>query len=269
MTALIFDRPALRRHRDRAAAGFAAHDFLVREAAERLVDRLEFVTRPFPVAVDLGCRTGLLAPLLAGRFGVETLVQVESAGGMLARAAGMRVQADEDLLPLAPASADLVLSNLALQWVNDLPGALAQIRAVLKPGGLFIATLFGGETLAALRHALLVAESEISGGASPRVSPVVDLPDAAALMQRAKFAAPVVDGDLLSVSYPHLFKLMADLRGMGETDAQLLRRRNFTRRSLFVRAAEIYADIAPASAGRIEARFQMITLTGWAPEGGG
>lgn len=269
MTALVFDRTALRRHRDRAAADFAAHDFLFRETAERLAERLDFMARPFPVAVDLGCRTGLFAPLLHGRAGIETLLQIEASPGMLARAEGLRVQADEDFLPLAPASVDLIVSNLALHWVNDLPGALLQIRQALKPGGLFLANLFGGETLAALRHALLTAELDLRNGASPRVSPVVDMADAATLMQRAGFAEPVVDGDLLDVSYPHLFKLMSDLRGMGETDCQILRGRHFTPRSLFMRAAQIYAETAPAAPGptgeaRIQANFQLITLTGWA-----
>ena len=178
----IFDRVAVRRHRDRAAADFAAHDFLFREIGERLADRLDDITRRFPVAVEIGARNGLMRGIMAGRGGIERLVETELSPAMLDRADGPRVRADEELLPFAEASLDLVISNLALHWVNDLPGCLAQIRRALKPDGLFLAALFGGETLHELGQALGEAEVAATGGMTPRISPYVDVRDAGALL---------------------------------------------------------------------------------------
>ena len=265
---IVFDRAAVRRHRDRAAAGFAGYDFLVREAAERLADRLEDVTRSFPVALDLGCHDGLLGRLLAGRGGIEVLVQGDLSPSMAAAAAAEErpaLAADEEALPFAPASFDLIVSVLSLHWVNDLPGALLQIRQALKPDGLFLGALLGGETLHELRRALLRAESEIEGGASPRCSPVVDLRDAGALLQRAGFALPVADLDRITVTYDEPLKLMRDLRGMGEANATRDRRRGFTRRETLLRAAANYQEDCGRVDGRLPASFEVITLTGWAP----
>jgi SAM-dependent methyltransferase len=277
----IFDRRVLRRHRDRAAPGIAAHDFLLREVAERLLDRLEDVRRRFPLALDLGCHHGVVAELLAGRGGVETLVQADLSPAMTRLAAvrgaawgaaGGRgvpaapaVVADEEALPFAEGSLDLVLSVLSLHWVNDLPGTLLQIARALKPDGLLLAAMIGGDSLRELREALLRAELEVEDGVSPRVSPLADVRDLGGLLQRAGFALPVVDVDSLTVTYPSALALMRELRGMGETGTDRNRRRGLTRRATLLRAAALYEEVHGDAAGRIPASVDILYLTGWAP----
>ena len=267
----IFDRRAVRHHRDRAAAGWPEFDFLFREAGERLADRLDDVTRRFPVALDLGCHDGLLGELIGRRGGIERLVRCDLSPAMAARAAarerpGATLVADEEALPFAAASFDLVLSNLSLHWVNDLPGCLLQIRRILKPDGLFIASLLGGGSLAELRQSLLQAELAERQGASPRVSPFADLADMAGLMQRAGFALPVADSDRLTVTYGDALRLMADLRGMGEANAVLARPRHFTSRRVLAAATAHYREQFADAEGRLPATFQIIFVTGWAPD---
>ncbi|MGF1631669.1 MAG: methyltransferase domain-containing protein [Kiloniellaceae bacterium] len=264
----IFDRRVLRHHRDRAAAGIAGHDFLIREVAERLLDRLEDIRRRFPLALDLGCHHGVVAQLLGGRGGVETLVQADISPAMTRLAAtrgGAFLTADEEALPFAEASLDLVLSVLSLHWVNDLPGSLLQIGRALKPDGLLLAAMIGGDSLKELREALMRAEMEIEGGVSPRVSPLADLRDMGGLLQRAGFALPVADLDSVTVTYPSALALMRDLRGMGETGCDRNRRRGMTRRATLLRAAAIYEETYADAAGRIPATFEVLYLTGWAP----
>jgi len=261
----VFDRRLLRRRRDRAAAGLDDVDFLFREAAERLADRLDDVTRRFPVALDLGCHTGLLGAALGGRGGIETLVSCDLSAAMAARAPGPRLVADEEALPFADASVDLVLSCLSLHWVNDLPGALTQIRRVLKPDGLLLASFLGGATLTELRQAWLEAEARIEGGAGPRVSPFADVRDAGGLLQRAGFALPVVDSDLLTVTYADPLRLMVEIKAMGEANAALEQRRGFTRRATLAEAAHIYRARFAGPDGRVPASFEIITMTGWRP----
>ncbi|MGE5442219.1 MAG: methyltransferase domain-containing protein [Bacteroidota bacterium] len=261
---LVFDRRSVRLHRERVAASLPQHDFLLREIGERLVDRLDDVRREFPIALDLGCRHGALAGDLAGR-GVQTLIHCDLAYGMVRRAAGLRVVADEEALPFAAASFDLVISLLNLHWVNDLPGALLQIRRALKPDGLFLAALFGGETLKELRRSLAEAEIAAEGGLSPRVSPFADVRDAGNLLQRAGFALPVADVETLTVSYADPFSLLADLRGMGETNAVLERRKTASRRATLFRAVELYEQFY-GNEGRVPATFQVVFLTAWAPD---
>ncbi len=260
-----FDRRAVRRHRDRAAAGFAASDFLFAEAAERLADRLDDMTRRFPLALDLGCHDGVLARTLDGRGGIETLVQLDLSPEMAAgaRRYSLAVAGDEERLPFGPGSFDAVLSCLSLHWVNDLPGTLIQARQALKPDGLFLAAMLGGGTLSELRGALLDAEIEAAGGASPRVSPFADLSDAAGLLQRAGFAMPVADVDTVTVTYESALTLFHDLRAMGETNALAARPRAFTRRAVLLGAAARYG--ACSQEGRIAATFRILFLTGWAP----
>jgi len=221
------------------------------------------VKRSFARVLDVGCRTGFLGELLRGRPGIEQVVGLELSSAMAARSGAGVVVGDEELLPFADQKFDLVVSNLALHWTNDLPGALAQLRRALKPDGLLLAAMFGGETLAALRAALIEAELGETGGASPRVSPVADLRDAGMLLQRAGFELPVVDGDLITVSYADVLALMRDLRGMGETNAVAERARTLTRRGVLARAAAAYPD--RDADGRIQAGFQVIFLTGWSP----
>ena len=272
----VFDRAAVRVHRDRAARLPTEHDFLVHEAADRLLDRLDDVKRQFPKGLDLGCRTGILADALSGRGGVESLLHADISWEMIRTLMssprpqgiprGTCVVADEELLPFASASFDIILSNLSLHWTNDLPGALAQLNRTLKPDGLFLATLFGGDTLWELRDSLLQAEAEVDGGASPRVSPFVDVRDAGDLLNRARFTLSVADVDSVTVSYPDIFRLMTDLRGMGETNSTHARRRTFTRREVLLRAGALYQELHGDQDGRLPATFQIITLTGWAPD---
>ncbi|MEX2629840.1 MAG: methyltransferase domain-containing protein [Tistlia sp.] len=263
-----FDRAVVRRHRERAAAAWPAHDFLVREVAGRLAERLDDIRRSFPLALDLGCHGGELMQAMAGRGGIERTVACDLSEAMARRAAATgaaALVADEEALPFDAGSFDLVASALSLHWVNDLPGALLQIRRALKPDGLFLAALLGGETLGGLRAALVEADGEISGGAGPRVSPFADLRDVGGLLQRAGFALPVVDSDTLEVTYESALALMRDLRGMGESSALAAGRKGFTRRETLLRAAELYAEHFAGPDGRVSASFQVLYLTAWAP----
>jgi len=262
----VFDRRAVRAHRDRAAPGFAAHDYLFAEVAGRLADRLGDVKRDFPLALALGCR-GLGRRIEAtGRVGA--VIRADLSPALLAACAGegARVACDEEALPIGEARLDLVVGCLSLHWVNDLPGALVQIRRALKPDGLFLAAMLGGDTLIELRRAFLEAEAAEEGGASPRTSPFAELADAAALLQRAGFALPVADCDTITVTFPDPFALMRDLRAMGETGASLARRKGFTRRATIFAMVERYRALFGDKAGRIPATFQAIFLTGWAPD---
>jgi len=267
----IFDRRAVRLHRERAAGTLAAHDFLLREVAGRLAERLDDMTRKFPLALDLGCHDGALGRALredGGRAGIETLVQADlspAMAGLAAAGGGPALTADEEALPFAAGAFDAVFSLLSLHWVNDLPGALLQARRALKPDGLFLAALLGGETLKELRAALVAAETEVEGGAGPRVSPFADVRDLGALLQRAGFALPVADVDDIAVRYPDALALMADLRGMGEANALAGRRKGFSRRATLLRAAQLYAERHAGADGRLPATFQVIYLTAWAP----
>jgi SAM-dependent methyltransferase len=267
----IFDRRLVRRHRDRAAPHLDGYDFLFREIAERLADRLDDVTRKFPLALDLGCHGGEIAAALRGRGGIETLVQCDLSTAMARRAAAngrSTLVADEELLPFAPESFDLVISDLSLHWVNDLPGCLVQVRQCLKPDGLFLAAMLGGDTLYELRQSLIEAEVAETGGVGPRVSPFADLRDAGGLLQRAGFALPVIDGDRLTASYPDILKLMRDLRGMGESNAVRERTSRAVNQAIVARADEIYRRRFGDAEGRLTATFQIIYLTAWAPAAG-
>ncbi|HUK59595.1 MAG TPA: methyltransferase domain-containing protein [Stellaceae bacterium] len=258
----VFDPRAVRRHRARAL-GPEPHA-LAAEAAQRLAERLDEVRRRFPVALDLGCGGGALRAALAGKGGIERLVSADSAPACAAAAPSPALAAEAEALPFAAGSFDLVASSLALHWVNDLPGALLQLRHALKPDGLLLANLWGGETLSELRQALLEAEAETVGGAGPRVSPFADGRDLGALLQRAGFALPVVDSDRMTVTYADALALMRDLRAMGEANAVIERRKGFSRRATLAAAAARYAALGGAG-GRITATFELVTLTAWAP----
>ncbi len=265
----LFDRRAWRAHRERAArlvqGGARAVDFLHAEIADRLLDRLDVVNREFAVALDLGTRDGGLARALAARGGTRLVVAAEPAMQFLAGAPGPRVIADPELLPFGDASFDLIASVLALHWTADLPGALVQLRRALKPDGLLLAAMLGGSTLVELRTALFEAELAEEGGVSPRVSPAIELADAAALLQRTGFALPVADSETITVTYPDMLALLRDLRGMGETNALAARRRGGLRRATLARAALIYAERFGDATGRIPASFEILFLCGWAP----
>jgi SAM-dependent methyltransferase len=260
---LLFDRALRRRRLDRSAQSFAGADFLHRRAAEDAGDRLAAILRRFPVAVELGAAPGLMPPLVRPEQ-VDLWVQAGLSRQRLAASDGPRVVVDEERLPFAEASLDLVVSLLSLHWTNDLVGALVQVRRALRPDGLFIGTMLGGATLTELRQSLLIAESEIGRGAGARVSPFADGFDGAGLLQRAGFALPVADVDRITVRYDHPIKLMADLRAMGETSALIDRPREPLTRAVLTRTAEVYAERFALPDGRIPATFEIVTLTGWA-----
>jgi SAM-dependent methyltransferase len=235
-------------------------DFLMARAVEDLAERLDAVTRRFEVGVALGDPTGGLARALQRSGKVGRVVDARPPGS-----AGGDLQTEAEALPFAPASANLVVSALALHLVDDLPGVLAQIRQALAPDGLFLAVLPGGETLTELRQALLAAEAEVTGGASPRVMPFVDLRDLGALLQRAGFALPVVDADRVTVRYATMFGLIRDLRAMAATNPLSERGRRPPPRALFFRAAALYAERFSDPDGRIRATFELVSCSGWAP----
>lgn len=264
---VIFDRSAVRAHRERAALLPRADRFLRDEVQARLVDRLNDVKRHFEFGLDLGGADGGSADLLGAAGRPMRLVTLEPSRRFAARLPGA-VVAEEEALPFAPGSFDLVIATLGLHWTNDLPGALWQVCRVLRPDGLFLAALFGGETLWELRAALTLAELEVASGAAPRVSPFADLRDAAGLLQRAGFALPVADAERLTVTYPDAFALMRELRALGETNALVHRARGLTRRTVLLRAAGIYRERFGDGDGRIPASFEVLFLTGWAPAAG-
>jgi SAM-dependent methyltransferase len=266
-TAALFDRRAWRRHRERAAR-LGCVDFLHALVAERLVDRLGDIRRRFRVALDLGAYTGALSLALEERRGTERVVVADPCIALLRHNRGMRVAVDPELVPFRSSSFDLAVSALTLHWVADLPGTLVQLRRALKPDGLFLAAMLGGDTLAELRAVLIEAEMSEEGGASPRVSPTAALADVATLLQRAGFAMPVADADKIVVAYPDMLALLHDLRGMGETNALSARRRTPLRRSTLARAAALYAARYGLADGRIPATFEILCLTGWAPDAG-
>ncbi len=261
----VFDRSLLRLRRDRAAADILQYDFLFREVAERLLDRLTIVRKDFPVILDLGGGHGVLSEKLRQRSGTEYVVTSDLSPAMVKQSSGPALVADEEYLPFANGSLDAVISNLALHWTNDLPGALTQVFRALKPDGLFLAAVMGGQSLKELRDSLMTAELKVTGGVSPRVSPLIDLRDMGALLQRAGFALPVVDGEIITADYSHPLKLMHDLRGMAASNAVLQRLRIPTRRAVIMEAARLYQEKYGDKAGRVPATFEIIYAIGWVP----
>ncbi len=258
---VIFDRQLLRQRRRRAQA-LGPEDFLLARVAEDFADRLASVTRRFNLAVDLGTPGDAVRQVLDASGKVETVVVVDP----LSAATSPTVAADEEALPFRDASLDLVVSALALHLVNDLPGTLIQIRRALKPDGLFMAAMLGGETLTELRQAFAEAETEVDGGVSPRVAPFPDLRDLGALLQRAGFALPVADVERVTVRYSTVLSLMNDLRRMGATNALAARRRVPLKRKTLLRMVEIYGQRFADTDGRLRATFDIIWLSGWAPD---
>jgi len=261
----IFDARLLIARRNRAAPDAARHDFLLARVAEDFAERLAIVRRDFAQAADLGCHHGAIGRHLSGVDNIGILISFDASERMLALAPEPHILGALDALPFAPQSLDLAVSGLALHLVDDLPGALVQIRRALKPDGLFLAALLGGSTLHELRQAWLVAEEEIAGGASPRVAPFADVRDLGGLLQRAGFALPVVDSDTVTVTYADPLALMRDIKGMGASNMLSERRRTPVTRRLLLRAAEIYAERSGRGDGRVTATFEILTLTAWAP----
>jgi SAM-dependent methyltransferase len=245
----IFDRALLRARQQRARAS-GAETFLLDRVVGELAERLSAVLRQFERAADIGTPTDVLRRVLAGKAGSIDHIEI----------------GDDETLAVTPASLNLAVSALALQFVNDLPGVLVQIRRALKPDGLFLAALVGGESLVELRQSFAQAESEIEGGLSPRVAPFADLRDLGGLLQRAGFALPVIDSERLTVRYDTVFDLMHDLRRMGATNALAERRRTLLRRKTLLRMAEIYAERFADPDKRLRATFEIVWLSGWAPD---
>jgi len=242
----------------------AGADFLMRRAAEDLSDRLSSIARRFPAAATVFSPGGAAAEVLALSGKTDTIIEL-TADVALAGTSNTMVAAAETI-PLPPGSLDLAVSLYALHEANDIPGVLIQIRRALKPDGLLLAALPGAGTLAELRESLLAAETELLGGASPRVLPFTDVRDAGGLLQRAGFALPVADIETVTVRYDSMFGLMRDLRAMGATNALVARSRRPATRALFMRAAEIYAERFADPDGRVRATFSTIWLSGWVPD---
>jgi SAM-dependent methyltransferase len=255
---IVFDRLLQRRRRSRAVASSA--NFLLDHVASELADRLSVVLRRFDVGVDLGT-PGDAVRIALYRLGTVAMI----VGADVVARRKPFVIADEEALPFRDASLDLVVSGLALHFANDLPGALTQIRRALKPDGLFLAALLGGETLIELRQAFAEAESEMESGASPRVAPFADLRQLGALLQRAGFALPVTDVERMTVRYSSAFDLMHDLRRLGAANTLVARRRVPLRRRTLMRMADIYARRFADDDGRIRTTFDIVWLSGWAP----
>lgn len=260
----VFDRPLLRQRLLRARA-LGPATFLLDRVAEDAVDRLATILRDFPIAVDLGTPSPALRRALADSARIGVLVAIGHSPDALAPAGKLAIVADEEALPLRDSSVDLVVSALNLQTVNDLPGTFIQVRRALKPDGLFLAALLGGETLTELRQCFAMAEAEVEDGASPRVAPFADVREIGGLLQRAGFALPVTDVDRVTVRYASAFALMHDLRRMGAGNPLVERRRTPLRRATLMRMAQIYAERFADPDGRMRATFDIVWLSGWAP----
>lgn len=264
MTPRLFDRSLLARRLDRAAKGFAQARFLKDRAAKDMLETLGAINRYFDVALDIGARDGAFA---------EALAQSDAAGkiGLLIEAdlsrrfsgPGPRVVMDEEQLPFGDDSLNLIVSSLSLHTVNDLPGTLIQIRRALKPDGLFIGAMFGGETLTELRQCLMEAELEVRGGYGPRIAPFAEGADLIDLMKRSGFAMPVVDSDRVEVTYDHPLKLLADLRAMGESNILIDRPRKGLNKAILGKMSALYFERFGNEEGRVPATFEIVTLSGW------
>lgn len=262
---IVFDQPLVEARRRRALkAGDAKAQFLLEIVADDLAERLAVVERRFEHAVELHGYTGVTARALLATGKIGTLMRVETDTDFSNDTAALEV-ASIETVPVAPGSANLIVSPLSLHLTNDTPGVFIQVRRALAPDGLFLAAIPGNGTLQELREVLLAAESEITGGASPRVFPFADIRDIGALLQRAGFALPVTDAETYTVRYASLFSLMKDLRAMGMTNSLMARSRKPLSRAVFLRAAEIYAERFADPDGRIRATFSVIYLSGWAP----
>lgn len=263
----LFDRTLLRQRRKRSASSVSDYNFLAQRAFEDIGDRVAGITRDFDRGALLGGGPGLMSAPAGGlvRGKVSWLCRADLAPSIAAQLTRPALTLDEEALPFASESLDIVLAPWGLHWTNDLPGALVQINHALKPDGFFACALPGGSTLTELRQCLMAAESELTGGVAARVSPLAGTFDLAALLQRAGFAMPVADVDRVTVRYDHIFALMADLRGMGETSILADRPRTPATRTLFARAGQIYAERFADPDGRVRATFEIIHAAGWAP----
>ncbi len=253
----IFDRNLIRKKRNRSAKHLKEHGFLVDWSLKNIKTRLQDIKKDFPKALQIGCRSTFPDK---EKFGIEKFYTLD-----IAEKLSPDIQADEELLPFATKSFDLIISPLNLHSTNDLPGTLAQIKNCLKDDGVFIGAMFGGETLHELRDIMNKVEIEISGGLSPHIAPFADMQQMGSLIQRAGFNLPVIDSEKIKVTYDNVFKLIQDLRLMGEGNALIARKKSFSNRQFFTRVAEEYAKNFSEENGKIEATFEIIFLIGWAP----
>ncbi len=263
-TPCLFDQSLLRTRLKRALKKGAA-DFLLERVADDFELRLQALARSFDTVADIGTLGSHAALKLLASRRFKQIIRQAPLTEMLGTGAWQKILGDTSLVPFAPQSLDAVVSLLALQWVDDLPGLLIQIKRALKADGLFMACLLGGQTLHELRDSFARAEIECEGGLSPRVSPFVDLRDIGALMQRAGFALPVVDTETITVRYQTPLALFADLRAMGGTNVLIERRKMPLRRKTLLRALEIYAENYSDADGRIRATFECLWVSGWTP----
>ena len=262
----LFDRKLLRARRARFASEIAAHEFLLAHVAGEIAERVEVMLRSFPRALDLGAYRGLLGQKVAALKSVGEMVYAESAFALAALCPRPALVCDEDLLPFKDASLNLIVSGLALHRVNDLPGALVQIRRALSPDGLFIGALLGARSLIELREALIAAEAEAQGGASPRVAPFGDVRDYGALLQRTGFALPVADADVLKMTYASPRELMREVRVLGGGNVLSERSKAPLPRRTLDRAEAIYRERHTLPGGGVSATFEIVYLSGWAPD---
>jgi SAM-dependent methyltransferase len=261
----LFDRGLLRRRRARFASELPEHEFLLDHVASEIAERIGAILREFPLALDLGAFHGVLGRKVAALPSVGAMTYAESVPALAALCPRPAVVCDEDMLPFREGCLDLVVSGLALHRVNDLPGALIQLRRALKPDGLFLGAVLGVRSLRELRQALIEAEAEQQGGASPRIAPFADVREYGALLQRAGFALPVTDADLLTVIYPDPRDLMREIRALGGGNVLNARRKEPLPRRTLDRAEEIYQMRHGTPDGRIVASFEIVYLAGWAP----
>lgn len=263
VTAPLFDRELLARKRMRCAPALDDFRFLLRHTGQHVLERLDDIKRDFPTALQIGARDdAAFTAALRSKAACAYVARMDLTPALLGHG---DVLGDEEYLPFAHGSLDLIVSNLGLHSINDLPGALIQMRRALKADGLFLACMLGGETLYELRESLAQAELAVRGGISPRVLPFADKPQMGDLLSRAGFALPVVDSDIVTVTYDTIFNLMADLRGMGEASIIAGRDKSFASRRLFAAAQDYYAQHFSDDDGRLRASFEVIYLIGWAP----
>jgi NADH dehydrogenase [ubiquinone] 1 alpha subcomplex assembly factor 5 len=261
----LFDRALLRRRRARFAGQMVQHEALLAHVGAEIADRIGAILRDFPLALDLGAYHGVLGHAVAALSSVGEMIYAESVPALAALCPRPAVVCDEELLPLKDQSLNLVVSGLALHRVNDLPGALIQIRRALRPDGLFLGAALGTRSLQELRHVLIEAEAELHGGASPRIAPFADVREYGGLLQRAGFALPVTDAELLTVTYPGPRDLMREIRALGGGNVMAARRKAPLPGGTLERAEEIYRTRYGTAEGRIKASFEIVYLSGWAP----
>ncbi len=268
-TPIIFDDAQKARQRQRFAKNYGVYNALFHHAAQQIAEHFTGeINQPFDKVLEIGCRDGALSTALRNHAAVGQITQTEWSPHFAAMAKDGDIlnKTAPHALPFAPESFDLIVSNLNLHWVNDLPGQLIHIRQLLKPGGLFLATMLGENTLHELRHIVTQIESEHHAGISPRISPFTLVKDAGRLLQHAGFSLPVASSHPVQIRYRDLLQLMDDLRGMGESNALVQRRKSFTGRHFWHKAQQAYQTIYGDAEGCIHATYDIITLTGWAED---